>query len=230
MAAMYDGKTKARFWSKVDRRGSDDCWEWQGSRDKDGYGRFHLRGSETKAHRFSFELHYGPIPVGKMVCHSCDNPPCVNPSHLWLGTNQDNINDAAEKGRTHSPKGELHPMAILTREDVEEIIALRQKGYRYTEIAERFDVTPGLVGGIIRGNIWPHIERPDDLEPSAKGLKGEEHPQAKLTEENVREIRKLYATGQYRQVDLADRFGVTQVLISKIVRRVVWAYVDDEGR
>lgn len=108
-----------RFWSRVEKGPA--CWEWVGGRNADGYGEVRADGRMQKAHRVSWALAHGPIPPGMHVCHTCDNPPCVNPEHLFLGTNRANMRDRQAKGRTknldlgprahqaktHCPKG--HP-------------------------------------------------------------------------------------------------------------------------
>jgi hypothetical protein len=88
-----------RFWAKIDRRAADECWPWTGARSRQGYGKLRVGTLTPDAHRLSYEFFYGPIPVGLHVLHTCDNPPCVNPAHLWLGTVADNMQDRNKKGR-----------------------------------------------------------------------------------------------------------------------------------
>lgn len=91
-----------RFWAKV--RTGPDCWEWQAARSPQGYGRFQLDGRAQRAHRVSWEMAHGPVPAGLFVCHHCDNPACVRPEHLFLGTPSDNTKDAFAKGRQTNPR------------------------------------------------------------------------------------------------------------------------------
>src|SRR5258708_5281579 len=97
--------TDQRFWSRVTVAGSDDCWPWD-KEGAQGYGDFYYDGALGKAHRYSLSLKNGPIPHGKCILHSCDNPPCVNPLHLFCGTKKDNFDDMVAKGRRIVAKGE----------------------------------------------------------------------------------------------------------------------------
>lgn len=104
------------FWSKVAKAGANDCWPWTGCRMRSGYGQHSANGCRVLAHRRAWELTNGPIPAGKYVCHHCDNPSCCNPAHLFLGTQTDNMRDAAGKGRCKGCQvsGDAHYMRQRT--------------------------------------------------------------------------------------------------------------------
>jgi hypothetical protein len=133
------------------------CWEWTGYCAPFGHGRYRQR----EAHRVAFERSRGPIPAGMHVCHTCDNPPCVNPDHLWLGTNADNTRDMVAKGRSFKWNGQragaANPFAKLTPEKVVEIRSLRGKRVKIAEIAKRFGVAQGTISSILSGRTWASV-------------------------------------------------------------------------
>lgn len=111
------------------------------------------------AHRFSWVLHYGEIPEGLCVCHHCDNPICVNPRHLFLGTVADNNYDCRRKGRMrpNPPRGERHPRARLTEAQVCEIRKLYKQGYNRSQLVQQFKVSLGAISHIVKGRSWRYI-------------------------------------------------------------------------
>lgn len=145
-----------RFWKKTDVRGVDDCWPWMAGRQRAGYGSLTDR---ITAHRFSYELHNGPILVGMRVCHHCDNPPCVNPNHLFLGTPADNTADMVRKGRARgrgSP-GESNPASKLTEVDAIRIRTLFAWGEQKSRIARQFSIGETSVTRVVRGDTWKTV-------------------------------------------------------------------------
>ena len=135
------------------------CFEWQLAGDKDGYGRLKIRKPTVrtiKAHRLSWETFIGPIPDGLCVLHHCDNPCCINPHHLFLGTNGDNNRDAKSKGR--SARGRWHPGAKLTDDDVREIRRLGARGVGARPRAKQFSVSRALIRCIDSGKNWTHVQ------------------------------------------------------------------------
>ena len=141
------------FWTKIQI--TKDCWSWIGSRNSWGYGTLRLNREYLRAHRVMWEFINGEIPNGLFVCHRCDNPPCVNPAHLFLGTNRENMQDAKAKGRT--TQGERHPCAVLTERKVRRIRALANDGVGPTKIGEMFGIQMKNASLIIRGKSWRHI-------------------------------------------------------------------------
>lgn len=145
-----------RFWDRVDRRGAEECWEWRGAKQKYGHGLLSVAGRNLKAHRISYEYHVGPIPDGLCVRHRCDNPPCVNPAHLELGTRADNNRDRDERGRHVKLEGEAHGMHKLTDVEVAEIRRLAAEGtMRKFRIAERFGISEGYLYRLIKNECRP---------------------------------------------------------------------------
>lgn len=143
------------FWEHVEIRW-DGCWKWHGSTTSFGYGQFKSRQRRYAAHRFSYELHFGEIPEGMHVCHSCDNPECTRPSHLFLGTAKDNSQDKVRKGRHFTPalKGSANGRAKLTESDV---VSIRGDTRSLTKIARDYGVSHVLIGKIRRRESWTHV-------------------------------------------------------------------------
>lgn len=155
-----------RFWSKVDMSG--ECWNWTGHTNNMGYGMLWTTARKQLAHRISWEMHNGSIPDGLYVCHRCDNPLCVRPAHLFLGTPADNSRDMAHKGRS----------ALVDRDGI----------HRHPE------------------------HRP----------RGENHYIAKLNWDQVRDIRRRFASGEQSCTELGNEYGVSRACIRAVVSRKTW--------
>jgi hypothetical protein len=150
----------AYFWSKVDRSGGNDaCWLWTASVDRRGYGGIHWQHKNMKATRLAYEMHHGVIvPRHLLVCHNCpdgDNPSCVNPRHLFLGTHADNSRDCLEKGRV--PRGELQGRARLTDDLVREIRRRSKTGEGYGRLSRAYGVSPSTIELVVRRKTWKHV-------------------------------------------------------------------------
>lgn len=156
-----------RFWSRVRKGNPDECWAWAGCVDKDGYGYFSgilrkgVRKQTLKAHRVSYFIEHGALPYRMCVCHRCDNPRCVNPMHLFLGTHAENRHDMDTKGRSNPHSGITHWQSKLTDDQVQEIRILRLvKKRSLQEIADVFGISFSNVGHIARGDAWKHLPFP----------------------------------------------------------------------
>ena len=148
-----------RFWSKVQRNAANECWPWlAGARTKQGYGNFRPRpDGQVLAHIFAWTLNHGPVPDGIKVCHTCDNPPCCNPAHLFLGTQKENMQDCAKKGRRSFLIGERHGMAVLNEAQVSEIRTKHKAGVRLVDLALQFNTSSSLCWRIVNRRIWRHL-------------------------------------------------------------------------
>lgn len=143
---------RERFDVKVDK--ASDCWTWTADTNPHGYGRLRWEGAAQLAHRVSWQLHVGPIPDGLCVLHRCDNPPCVNPAHLFLGTHADNSEDMRRKGRSHKPHGERSGKAKLSAGQVRDIQQRVAEGESQASVARRYAVHPAHVSRIVNGKRW----------------------------------------------------------------------------
>lgn len=151
-----------RFWSKVDIKGPDECWPWLAGKLKPGYGIFMMKGNVTlRAHRISFTLTNEQIPSGLDVCHKCDNPPCVNPNHLFLGTMQQNLKDASSK---HRCAVQQHPEIIRgerngsSKLNDEIVRIIRKKEMSISVAARSFGVATTTIKKIRNRTLWSHVE------------------------------------------------------------------------
>lgn len=153
-----------KFWEKVGICGEDECWEWRASKNNKGYGNFYVSIGNSKddhwlAHRMSYKLSYEGFDKSLCVLHKCDNPPCVNPKHLWQGTNYDNVQDKLNKGRMRDMKGENNSGNKLTESKVKEIRELYATGnYTYEDLGKMFDVHYSTIGYVNNGRLWSHVK------------------------------------------------------------------------
>jgi hypothetical protein len=151
----------ARFWSNVDKTGT--CWVWTGARNvrRMGYGATSLGGKNTPAHRASWRLTNGEIPSGMFVCHRCDNPPCVRPDHLFLGTHGENMRDMMSKNRYAKhrdlPRGEAHPGAVWTEAMVRAARERVRAGERHADVAKDMGVSKSVVTAAVARKTWRHV-------------------------------------------------------------------------
>ena len=153
--ANYDSRILIRFWAKVDKTSSPNgCWLWTAATYPDGYGTFFVKGSNFCAHRLSWELLFGSIPEGLCVCHRCDNPPCVNPEHLFLGTREENNHDRHRKGRTNASRGEDNKWAKLTKDGA---LFIKRSHERGVDLAKKFGVSSTTISKVRSGKVWARV-------------------------------------------------------------------------
>jgi len=149
-----------RFLMKTERGEDDECWNWIGSKNGQERGLIQFKKSSISAPRVCWVMNFGSIPKGLFVCHTCDNPSCINPQHLFLGTNADNIQDMYDKGRREAHKGEKCATSILTGNQVMEIrkLYVPRTNKRRFELAKMFGVSEGTIQDIVYHKSWRHIK------------------------------------------------------------------------
>ena len=148
---------RKRFWDKVDKKGEDECWNWKAACTQN-YGRFGIRsGGVYVSTRIAYLAHYGVDPLNLFVCHSCDNPKCCNPAHLFLGTQGDNMADAARKGRVARHYGKRFH-CTLNEEQVREVRRTRPRGKAIRELAAGWGVSIQAIYAILSNRSWKGVE------------------------------------------------------------------------
>lgn len=193
-----------RLLASVLRDSGSGCWVWQKYRNRRGYGCMTMRASLSfLAHRVSYTLFRDAVPSGMMVCHHCDNPPCCNPSHLFVGTRQDNMDDMKRKGR--SPAGTASPNSKLTDADVMEIRRRYEAGERTEDIATRFNIKARNVSWVATGKAWSHLP----------GAVAPRRPKRRiLTAADICSIREMRASG-VRATAIAAAFGIHESAVRR---------------
>jgi predicted DNA-binding protein YlxM (UPF0122 family) len=214
-----------RFWKFVNK--TDTCWLWTGATRGFGYGAINTGGKNGKteaAHRASWLIHFGDIPNDLCICHHCDNPLCVRPDHLFLGTRADNNHDMQNKGRASGgAQGEKHHQSKLTQEQVVEIrTAFHKHPAKLQEIANQYGVTLQTIQRLIQGDSWQSAGGPTN---ATNRRIGESNNHAVLTIQEVRAIRTEFATGKVSQKSLADKYHVSTQAIFNIVHRRTWKHI-----
>ena len=147
-----DNKIAQRFWDKLQI--GDGCWEWTGATKGWGYGSFFVAGKHRKANRVAWELWHGEDPGEQLVLHKCDNPLCCRPDHLELGDHKENMRQMAERNRCNPNRGEDHPRAKLTAEDV---VAIRSSKLSQRALARKYGVSQGKIFQVVNRKCWTHI-------------------------------------------------------------------------
>jgi hypothetical protein len=155
--------TIAKFDACYERRGDDECWEWLRGKQTNGYGVFYVSTRSFLAHRFALELKMRePIPDGLFALHSCDNPSCVNPAHLRVGTSAENTKDALVRDRLSAPPRNHRPgsashFSVLTEDEVKSLLWDRIAGNSLNALSDKYGIGPAAISSLVNGRTWKHV-------------------------------------------------------------------------
>lgn len=199
-AGLISEIEKERFFAKIGRgKTEDDCWTWNAATTEFGYGLMNAQGRQQRAHRISYKIHVGDIPEGLQICHHCDNPPCTNPKHLFMGTQDDNMKDASRKGR--SAFGD------------------RNGARKYIERMPR--------GDLHYSKTDPHLVNRGDNHYSKRAAPGKMIREGccKIGEKEVVEIRRICANKEMTQRAVGKLFNISEASVSMIVHRITWGHI-----
>ncbi len=217
-----------RFWAKVDKADPSGCWVWLANRNNKGYGLFRPGGTAPKAltHRLSFAEVYGPIPLGRLVLHSCDNPACVNPAHLRLGDHKANVADMDQRARRVSSarKGGANPSSAASDTEVTFVRWHYVSGYPFPDIARASGLSLPTVREYCVGKSFAHLYG-TDRHPTKDAMKAESARRmrsgAKITKAIADQIRARLESGETGQA-LAVEFGIHKATVSDIKLGKIW--------
>lgn len=207
---------------------STGCWNWTRAKRK-GYGVISFNGRQYAAHRASYEVANGGIPNGLHICHSCDNPACINPSHLFAGTHKDNMLDKETKGRGnhYTPRGDGNSNSIISDANVVALIKDYIRGLSHANLAEKYGVSVRSVPDYISGKSRSYLFGQGDC-PTLAEVKAARNltPGAKLSADAVRDIKRRLAAGDMGK-DIAADFGIHKATVSDIKLGKIWKDVFD---
>lgn len=221
---------KLRFKNKIKKLNG--CWNWTGAVNQNGYGWVWFNGGPKGTHRVAWQIYRGPIPKGKQVLHRCDNPPCVNPAHLFIGTNRRNVDDKVKKGR--QSKGENGLNKLSEKNVIQIFKLLSDPSNTYMEISKKFGVGQRQIYMIAQRKNWKHLKIPEGIDESAFLQKRKTHRRkgagvwcSRLSEKDVFEIKRHLATDSTRRsVEiLAAKFGVSFSAIDSIKYGRTWGHI-----